>query len=729
MKYLEVEPPHGFLIWRGKQASIANDEILPGDEFLLVCNNETYGKITLAQPAAVSLSEFERLEDEHCIRPEERKMLWPDLDAFFVHKIKAFESFPESLPVRMTDGDAEIITQEELTVDETELVKQAERLPKTIVVDDNAVVLDGDVIQMTSKIDYLKMLQAYEAAIGQKGIQGRLPLYKLALIRHPHLMIEKTKQEGDIMPYEIMEGHEECTEPYAVIKSGTGELVGCHATEEEAAAQITALNIAEAIPMEEEMDSAEAKQFDDAEWDGAASNWDTADAYCRDSLIDVNPAGEDKIKDLCFLPFRRPGAQNPNINSLRTMPTGRGIVALERPDGVPAERWDAQVQAAANKLIGWWPEAFDKPAPPSIFRLAGKEPPAGESQASEPAAEEKEGRRLKKTWRQKLQEAYETIKEMLAWSDYEGEDKQLVIGTTGFRIKQINGEPWFLAWSTNAFKDREGEIFSTKALEKYVSEAEKNEDRGYFNLWHIPGTDFAKKEWQGVVGRILVEAGPFLKDAKGQAALKFFKQHPANHPGLAPEGWGMSPEYRFLPEDRDDKVYDWVWITRTSVLAKAAAANVYTKGGLQMALSEDQVKAAQEIFGEALAGQIIKEAETESKELEQAGVAHKGKDEPAPTAEEIANELLKHFNLTEALTELNEKIAAVEAKVEAKLAEMEQTAATKAANDITKAMFRATRASQAPETEVEDGDKLKTQKPKETQYDKSLAGTFFQSPK
>lgn len=733
--YLEVEHPHGFLIWRGKQTAIANNTLLPEDELLVVCNNEAYGRVKLAQPMAVSLSEFERLEDEHCIRPEERKMLWPEAQAFFVHQIKSFEPFEQSLPVKFANGGvAEIIRQDELSADENELIKQAERLPKTIVVDDDAVVLDGEVIQMTSKIDYLKMLQSYEATIGQKGIQGRLPLYKLALIRHPHLVIER--KEAKQMPYEIMESHEECEEPYAVVKAETGELMGCHATEEEAQAQIVALNISENMPMMEE-DSAEEKQFDNSEWDGAASNWDTADAYCRDSLIDVNPSGEDKVKDLCFLPYRKPGADNPNINSLRTMPTGRGIVALERPDGVEAERWDSQVQAAANKLIGWWPDAFDKPAPASIYRLAGKEPPEGSAMMEE---EEKTGARLKKTWRQRLQDAYETIKEMLSWADYDDAEGKQIEGKTGFRIKQINGEPWFFAWSTNAFEDREGEIFSTKALEKYVQDAEKNSDRGFFNLWHIGTkehpelTDFAKKEWQGVIGRILVEAGPFTKDAKGKAALQFFKQHPTSHPELAPEGWGCSPEYRFLPEDRDDKIYDWVWITRTSVLAKAAAANIYTKGGLQMALTEDQAKAAEEVFGKELAGQIIKDAEGESKELEQAGVAHKSEKEekqeqPAITIETVVEELVKKLDLTTALGEIVNQVDELKKSVDERFAKLEKTEAVKQQNDITRYMFKLTRASEAEETKVEDGDKLKTQKPKETQEDKSLAGTFFQQPK
>jgi len=138
MNYIEVKHPHGFLIWKGKQESIAADKMLPADEeMLLVCNNEAYGKLKLAQPTAVNLTEFERLKDEHCIRPEERKMMWPDNDTFYLHRVKELEPFAGSMPVIITNGQAEFVSQpEDLSQDEAVLVQQAEKLPKTIILSD-----------------------------------------------------------------------------------------------------------------------------------------------------------------------------------------------------------------------------------------------------------------------------------------------------------------------------------------------------------------------------------------------------------------------------------------------------------------------------------------------------------------------------------------------------------------------------------------------------------------
>lgn len=48
-----------------------------------------------------------------------------------------------------------------------------------------------------------------------------------------------------------------------------------------------------------------------APWDGAASNYKDTDAYCAACLIDENPAGKDKVQDLCKLPVKD---KNGNVN-------------------------------------------------------------------------------------------------------------------------------------------------------------------------------------------------------------------------------------------------------------------------------------------------------------------------------------------------------------------------------------------------------------------------------
>lgn len=233
---------------------------------------------------------------------------------------------------------------------------------------------------------------------------------------------------------------------------------------------------------------------------------------------------------------------------------------------------------------------------------------ATENEGKELSEEIKEGRRLKTQWLKKLSDFGQVIQEMLSWARYE-EDKMI-----GFEIKEVNGEPYFFTYSTNAFEDRDEEIIATQALEEYVLRNEENEVKGYFNMWHVPYSDFAEKHWQAVIGRILVEAGPFLKNKKGRRALKFFNKHPKGHPIFAPEGWGASIEFKYLPEQRPSGVYNWLHITRTSVLPLSRAANINTKGELKM--TPEQKELGKEMFGEDVMEQIEQQAEGVTKQLE-----------------------------------------------------------------------------------------------------------------
>lgn len=104
--------------------------------------------------------------------------------------------------------------------------------------------------------------------------------------------------------------------------------------------------------------------FDDSPWDGSASNWDTAEDYCADCLIDLNEGSEPKTKDKCKLPYRKNGSSKPNLGALRAIASGaRGLAAVNAPAAAKA--------AAARKVAGWWQEAFGKPAPDGIQRIAG----------------------------------------------------------------------------------------------------------------------------------------------------------------------------------------------------------------------------------------------------------------------------------------------------------------------------------------------------------------------
>lgn len=86
-----------------------------------------------------------------------------------------------------------------------------------------------------------------------------------------------------------------------------------------------------------------ARAYTEAPWDGAASRWDTPEAYCAASAIDLNPAGGPKTKDRCHLPYKEPGSGTVNVNGVRA--------ALSRiGQGYPQDATQAQRDAARSRL-------------------------------------------------------------------------------------------------------------------------------------------------------------------------------------------------------------------------------------------------------------------------------------------------------------------------------------------------------------------------------------------
>ena len=86
-------------------------------------------------------------------------------------------------------------------------------------------------------------------------------------------------------------------------------------------------------------------------WSGAASKYPDTSAYCKASLIDDNPAGEEKTQARCHLPVYEP---NGDLNAN----------ALSAAAGRLNQTQSPQKAAAARKLI-------------RLYGVAGMEPPPG----------------------------------------------------------------------------------------------------------------------------------------------------------------------------------------------------------------------------------------------------------------------------------------------------------------------------------------------------------------
>lgn len=782
---LDLPKPHGFLIWHGKQTGIAAVQPLELSDgpALLTSGGEAYGHITLSQPAQMTVKEFDRLGDKHRMRPIDRKMLWPEAKALYIYDIKEFVPFDHPKPIE----NGEVIDYEP-TYEERQAIKQISELPKVITLIAEAVTLEPDGLALVDGLKSEELEKALKAVGGIDCGEKCLPLYSLALVRLPRLAFKEKKSEVS-MPYKPVANHPGCKGKVGVINTDTGELKGCSDNMDMAKQHMAALyaaeqkkeagvaegekcgdmcgpmggptSFAEMMALEAAQEAAgETKELtyqfqmiagnimaSDLITDKAAALASLANEYAglvQEAVAQKaseEPEEGDKatwsgamvnnLPDSSFLFIESGGEKDEEgktkPRSLRHLPYKDASGKVDLPHLRAAASRLGQSGTGTTGGESWLTADVRKRLQSKVSNLL--EENKGEPEVAE---DEKVGRRMNKSMMDRLKSAYDMMAELLGWAQGPEEDDD-EDEMKAFAIKTVNGHPWFVAYSTNAFQDREGEIFSTKSLEKYVTEAEQKQDRGAFNFWHIPGSDFAKKEWQGVVGRFLVEAGPFTDDEKGQAALKFFKEFPDGHPEIAPEGWGCSPEYRYLPEERKSGIYENIWITRTSALPRLAAANIWTNGGVTMALSEAQQKAAKTIFGESLAAQIVAKAEDKTKELEQAGVAHKDTAQQQPIEipiDEIAQKILGQLEAD--FRPFAESLAALAAKVDelgGEVKSLKKTEEVKAENELPRFVFKmlqGQQASQSEKTVVPEGDALRNQKPVEAKpTDKSGAAYFF----
>ncbi len=100
-------------------------------------------------------------------------------------------------------------------------------------------------------------------------------------------------------------------------------------------------------PFQTIMESRKAGKLSDKPWgDFSDSDYKDAADYCSACLIDNNPSGEEKTKDLCKLPVREPNGGPLNRNG---MSAAQG--ALMGARGGLKEPRSVQV-AAAKKLVG-----------------------------------------------------------------------------------------------------------------------------------------------------------------------------------------------------------------------------------------------------------------------------------------------------------------------------------------------------------------------------------------
>lgn len=230
---------------------------------------------------------------------------------------------------------------------------------------------------------------------------------------------------------------------------------------------------------------------------------------------------------------------------------------------------------------------------------------------------------------------------------YEAKTKAIDLATFkgGFKAFEHDGKDYWLTFTANAFKDKEEEVFTTKALGEYVAEVDKgipaeikallekiglpSTDQGELWLAHIPGSRIGAPMWKGVEDRFLIEVGLFDDTELGKAAAAHFKE--------CGDDYRTSHGYLYHPGDKEKGIYHWLWKFETSPLLAGWESNPWT--GISIIAKEaktmdDKKKAwLVETFGQKLADDILAKAQEASKSLEDLGITFKGEPpegEPEP---------------------------------------------------------------------------------------------------
>jgi hypothetical protein len=192
-------------------------------------------------------------------------------------------------------------------------------------------------------------------------------------------------------------------------------------------------------------------------------------------------------------------------------------------------------------------------------------------------------------------------------------------------FKDAAGNDRWASVSSTAYRDRDGEIVSSKALIQAVAVADATGHRGPLRFWHVPGLDIGDCDFQAVAadGRALVESGTFrkpeyaaaLKAHRGPLQVSIGFTHPATEP------------------DREG-VFHSINIFERSIVPDGRASNPFTRITTKdraMTLPPEKLKALETLLGADGARELIAGVQQTDKAAQAAGVAFK--DAAAPPAE------------------------------------------------------------------------------------------------
>ena len=188
-------------------------------------------------------------------------------------------------------------------------------------------------------------------------------------------------------------------------------------------------------------------------------------------------------------------------------------------------------------------------------------------------------------------------------------------------MKQADGTWRWVALSSNAYEDTDGEIVSRKALAQDVEFSEVLGDYGTLDWWHIPALALGVCDFRALHGNVLIESGTFNDARVGEAV-----SHKAND---------LQVSLTFYhPHDEPDAqgVFNNIRTTARALLPRGRAANLLTavpavtgkESDMASVDLKDKYKEFTDLVGdEALAKSVIESAEDVEKKARDMGLRRK----------------------------------------------------------------------------------------------------------
>lgn len=272
-------------------------------------------------------------------------------------------------------------------------------------------------------------------------------------------------------------------------------------------------------------------------------------------------------------------------------------------------------------------------------------------------------------------------------------DEQL----TGSGFKALPGNKW-VAYHSNSFEDRVGELFTEAAHDQYIGWLDKGvipyPDLWY---WHIPGTKHGQAEWVDRIGHIVVSAGSFDDTPIAQLFRKEYEKNPQ----MTSHTYGY-PKSALL-DDGSFQTYFTVEISPLPVGKQASLWSPFMEVK-EMPITPEKITKLEGILGKDLASQVLGNADKMSKELEALGIKFK-EAEGLPSVDNDAREAIKELatankSVNDATTkQLTDILTAVKALSDGEKARNE--AITKLETFVKEQFELAPRASQSKATVVD----------------------------